>query len=373
MTDNTLEEVFSLIEKGNALREAHKPWLAAAVYSQARQRLVEAAVNATGDDDQQQIQQLCHHQARDYLHRARESLLEALQAEAAEDRTKPWEEVTVHEALSAAEAAASDTATDDKKEEEYAVDTSLARLRLFARLFAQEDALLLSPQPSVVESTPAVADVAVQQLSLEDRLRALNDNLPSDLKTQDERMRDLHKGLNGLGVSLPGSSSNHKQELFEVHAKSESEQVEDILAQAQDEVNMMAQPSSSLSATDSTPLEVSETAPSSDLVQGLLHAARDIKAAAAMGDKEEGDSEADEDDSHDPGNPFVSSDLAFFQDGVNEAQSFLAQLNAMLDVEDDDNADIQFDPDAGKHALDSALRHLQEVQTRWKEAIKRSS
>jgi hypothetical protein len=371
MTDNTLEEVFSLIEKGNALRDAHKPWPAAAVYSQARQRLVEAASNATDDDDQQRIQQLCHHQARDYLHRARESLLEALQAEAAEDRTKPWEEVTVHEALSAAEAAASDTATDDdKNEEEYAVDTSLARLRLFARLFAQEDALLLSPQPSAAESTPAAADVAVQQLSLEDRLRALNDNLPSDLKTQDERMRDLHKGLKGLGVSLPGSSSNRKQELFEVHAKSESEQVEDILAQAQDEVNMLAQPSSSLSATDSTPLEVNEMAPSSDLVQG-----RDIKAAAAMGDKEEGDSEGDEeeDDSHDPENPFVSSDLAFFQDGVNEAQSFLAQLNTMLDVEDDDNADIQFDPDAGKHALDSALRHLQEVQTRWKEAIKRNS
>jgi len=79
-------------------------------------------------------------------------------------------------------------------------------------------------------------DVEEQQWSLEERLQELNASLPNDLKSADERMKDLDKGLNRLGLSVFPQKAPFARFMKEELPKDEDEQIADVIAQAQDEV-----------------------------------------------------------------------------------------------------------------------------------------
>ena len=56
------------------------------------------------------------------------------------------------------------------------------------------------------------------------------------MKTSEERMDDLNKGLNRLGLSLYPQKQPFERFMKEEMPKDEDEQVEGIMAQARDEV-----------------------------------------------------------------------------------------------------------------------------------------
>ena len=159
-----LEQVFQLIEKGNALSDEKKYWEAATAYTQARRQLLSLASDAddattqnidlttassptTTSAEASQIRELYKRQARDYLHRARATLLEALGQEDAADRALKLEEPTIHEQFT--------TATNsDKDKDNSSTDKSLERLRLFARLFANEQSLHDTKKETATTAVP---------------------------------------------------------------------------------------------------------------------------------------------------------------------------------------------------------------------------
>ena len=405
--NDDLEQVFTSIEKGNALRDEKKFWEAAMEYTAARQKLMElvettkttttasiASSDTTNEgdknnDETESIRSLYQHQARDYLHRARETLLEALRSEDLADRDVAIDQKTYFEQTFGHPSGANEHNKDNE-------EATWERLRLFARLFANDK--ILEKRQQQEEDLPP--PVETQQLSLEDRFRALNASLPQQIKSSDERLRDIHKGLRSMGISVPSpSTSTPRQELFEVNAKSDTEQVEDIIAQAKDEARLKAHLVSSddnddkdndesvvqkYTTKDTTVVDEgisSTTGDITDEAEKLMDSMIDAVAAAKEAKKDDNDDESDvsqasetpsSNPEQDDTTPFTSSDLAYFQDRVNEAQTSLAELNAMLDIGDGDDDAILFDADTGKHALDSALRYLQQVQKRWKEAKKRS-
>jgi hypothetical protein len=82
------------------------------------------------------------------------------------------------------------------------------------------------------------------QMSLEERLRNLNESLPSGFKTSEERMNDLNRGLNRLGLSMYEQKTPFSRFIEDSIPKDEDDQVVEIMAQAKDEVhfeNAMAQ------------------------------------------------------------------------------------------------------------------------------------
>lgn len=378
-----LEQVFESIEKGNTLCDDKKYWEAATAYTEARRQLLslvqensDAAAAANGQDSTEaaQIRELYKRQARDYLHRARKTLLDALEQEDAADQALELDQPTRHEQF---------TADNANIKDDGGSDTSLERLRLFAWLFANEDSLQVSLTNTTTNSIPT----AQLESSLEDRFRALSASLPQSVKTSDERMRDLNKGLRHLGISVPASSysSKPKQELFELNARSEVDQVEDIIEQAKDEARMeelhpsLDKDQPPTSTTNGMTDNSDSVDAAGKLVDSMIDA---VEAARSLQKHDEDD---DNDSMEDPGsgsqgdtssNRLTADDLAYFQDRVNEAQACLAEFNAMLDrddeAEDEEDVGLLFDADTGKHALDSALRYLQQVQKRWKDSKKQS-
>lgn len=348
-----LEGIFQSIEQGNALRDEKKYWEAAEAYTKARRELVELSQQGDVGGDAQ-IRELYQRQARDYLHRARETLLDALRREDDADRQVELTDPTHYERIA-------------EKDDE----ACLERLRLFAWLFSNEKALA---QHTKTAQEPPVQE---QQLSLEDRFRALSASLPPSVKTNDERMKDINKGLKSLGITIPSNNTPKPQELFEANAKSDTEQVEDIIAQAKDEALLMGGQSttSDSSVPSNGDEQVDDAGDAADkLMNSMIKAVEADKesknADEADSDGEEQDDDGENEDEDD--SPFLSSDLAYFQDRVNEAQASLAELNAMLDIDEEEDAGLLFDADTGKHALDSAIQYLQQMKKRWKEAKKRA-
>ena len=379
-----LEQIFACIEKGNVLSDEKKYWEAAKAYTEARRQLLTLTEQNSNDNDEAaeaaQIRQLYRSQARDYLHRARSTLVEALKQEDAADMALKLDQPTRHEQFATTD---KDDVNNGKEDDDDDNGESLERIKLFAWLFANEQSLHVATEATATATETTAPEE--QQSSLEDRLRALNASLPQSVKSSDERMRELNKSLRHLGIAVP-SSSTPKSNLFEVGApKSEFDQVADIINQVKDEARMQElhpdnkeEISSTMEAgTSSSKVDISDAA--DKLVDSMMDAVQAAKSLQTDGDDNDDDDDpegSDEDDGDDGGaNPFMADDLAYFQDRVNEAQTSLAELNAMLERDQDDAAEdvgLLFDPDTGKHALDSALRYLQQVQKRWKEAKKRS-
>ena len=102
------------------------------------------------------------------------------------------------------------------------------RIRTFYSLFARP--VDISTKKEEEES------LNDQQSSIEERLQELNASLPSGFKTSKERMDDINRGLNRLGLSLYAQKEPFARFLKDEVPKSEEDQVAEIMEQAKDEV-----------------------------------------------------------------------------------------------------------------------------------------
>ncbi|CAJ1942932.1 unnamed protein product [Cylindrotheca closterium] len=204
-----LDQVFALIKDGKIIRETDL-WGAANKFREARTLLeLLATEHPRSTDEEKQIATLYERQAWEYLKESRQCLIEAMKAEKERDE---MEESTTFLTL-----------TDDE---------STARLNTFSSLFSRK--LEAEPEELTMEN----------QVSLEERLRNLNQSLPSGFKTSEERMSDLNKGLNRLGLSMYEQKTPFSRFIEDSIPKDEDDQVAEIMAQAKDEVhfeNVLAQ------------------------------------------------------------------------------------------------------------------------------------
>jgi hypothetical protein len=344
-----LEEAFSLIQQGKDSVEVDAHWDAAEVFdkaSQILQQLAEAEeTNVKKDENEtKKIVALYQSQSREYFHRARDSLLTAMKEENESDQ------VLVKEGDTDAGAAVGEV--EDPVYLTLSDEDAEKRLRIFASLFSRE--MLLSVGDAV--ATEVVGDegkpVLEQQSSLEDRLMQLNASLPSGFKTSNERMQDINRGLNRLGMSL--YSAADAKPALEIE-KSEIDQVADIIQQAKDEMAM--QP-----AADSTSQPVSGV---SDVSAGII----DEDALLLMNDEEEDDD--DDSDGDDIKNEMDVEDVTAIREKVVEAQAKLAEIIALLDIDEEatdgaGHVTIQ-NQGPGKKALRQARIFLQHAGQKWAE------
>lgn len=323
-TNSSLEDAFRLIQEGKDFVTVDASWEAADAFSQAQCILNDlAAVEAAKDE---KIAALYKQQSREYLHQARTALITALQQE--------------HE---------TDQGSSD--EEPFYLDLSeedaTSRLRLFARLFSREMNLTTTPEQQD-------ANALEQQSSLEDRLTQLNASLPSGFKTSNERMQNINRGLNRLGLSLYSAADENKSSVVEPE-KSDTDQVADIIQQAKDEISM--QP-----ATEATGVT-----PNGDSGIGGI----DEDALLLMNEEDDDDDGSDA-DSDDLRNEMDIDDAHAIRDKVVDAQAKLAEIVALLDVDDQDTDGVGHvtisNQGPAKKALRSARILLQQATRQWTEA-----
>lgn len=203
-----VEEALNLISKGNQHEAENDCWQAAHCFGSAMSILFQLAVEITPkNEEEERIAGLYQDQCREYLHRARRALIEALakedKADAAEVEGDPM----------------FITLTNDEAKQ---------RVQLFSTLFSKELELGLEDL-----DLPKVEVLTEQQSSLEARLNSLNNSLIPSLKTEEERLEDINRGLRGLGMNVY-SHSDQPKETLDIPVSSE-DQIANIIAQAKDE------------------------------------------------------------------------------------------------------------------------------------------
>jgi len=192
-----------------------------------------------------------------------------------------------------------------------------------------------------------------KQMSLEERLMELNANLPKEFKSSGERIQDLNSGMKRLGLGM--YTDDNKPNPLKVEApRSAAQQVEDIIAQAKDEVALLKHDGGGDDDHDDS---ISDNAPFSD--------------------DDDDDSEA-----------FLSDDVVELQNvakirnQVAAAQAKLAELVALLDTipaaaDEKEEAELQengdakgagssFDPAYGKKVLKDSRQSLHQALKLWK-------
>jgi hypothetical protein len=207
---NKLDKAFELLLQGKSLQVKGEHWNAADCLVQARILLQDLAKEQpTSTEEEQKIGKLYDEQAIEYLHQSRQCLIEAMKSET-DREAKPGSTFAMS------------LLTDEQAE---------TRIRTFYSLFSRP-VNIQGGSPSKQEEEKNVID---QQWSIEERLLDLNKSLPSGFKTSEERMGEINRGLNKLGLSLYDQREPFSR-LQEEIPKSTEEQVDDIIAQAQDEV-----------------------------------------------------------------------------------------------------------------------------------------
>lgn len=339
--DERLNQAFGLIGQGNQHEEESDFWKAANCFGDAMRLLFELAVELDPKtDDEQKIGDLYQTQCREYLHRGRSAFVQALSKEDEADQSDKDE---------------------DPKFITLTQEEAKQRVQLFSTLFSKElelnvEDLMAMPDPKEIEE---------HQSSLENRLRSLNDSISPAMKTEEERMKDIDKGLKGLGLNL---YSNTKKTGLDLDVPvSKGQQMADIMAQAKDEANYE-----------------------------MLHGIKDDDDSVILTDEssidDEEEDEIDLDDDADSFIPKLRNKKAIRKHAVN-AQVKLAQLIALLDEEkkeptakkggaekddedDDDDNDldeegrspaekVQFDLDHGKMLLLKAKKNLAKAVESW--------
>ena len=222
--NDDLEKAFQLIKDGKQQREDGENWDAADLFWQASKFLAKLAKeHPREDEEQEKIANLYQQKSQEYIMKTRETFMEAMDVE--------------HE-MDVENRAAAKTATDmEYCCQALSEDEARKRVEIFASIFAKElDELRITQQKEPQEGEDKKEeemDVKQKQSSIEERLMELNANIPKGFKTSDERMQEINRGLNRLGLSLyTEGSSQPKIE----PTKSASQQVADIIAQAKDEV-----------------------------------------------------------------------------------------------------------------------------------------
>jgi LmbE family N-acetylglucosaminyl deacetylase len=191
-----------------------------------------------------------------------------------------------------------------------------------------------------------------QESSLENRLSQLNSSLPPNLKSEAERVRDLNRGLRRLGLSGIDDGVGTGGQQFQrswvndvmthIHNKSESEQVNEIIAQVQDHVALNPNEKYHTNHQEDDHVSMSSAASSS---------------AASLQDID--------DDSNEVDAPPPES-CREIHAALISAQVHLAELIALFEVDDDDQAAIEFDASHGWKALSTTRRLLQKASRQWK-------
>ncbi len=345
----TIEDVFALIRSGNASHEAHDHWKAATTYNQVQRQLQQLT------SDEKDIQKLYHAQCVEYLGKARKSLIEALQVDTkndTQDETQPSRLLESFDEASISE-----------------------RLHLFGSLFAGP----------VSESMATTTKTETTEQSLEARLMNLNNQLPSSLKTEQERIRDLNRGLRRLGLAGIDDGTSKKtpfgpNSAFNIDVqppKSEDEQVEDIINMANDEVKLERQTESQHGDKDDEDAvavdddDDESNDPGATLLDLAARAASgenvvDSEAAAAlrMGEDDSVGSVSDVDDSDVA--DLTPEQIQNMHEQLVEAQVQLSTLTAMFQTEGDETTEVEFDPFTGKHLLHNVRVSLQKLSDQWK-------
>jgi hypothetical protein len=338
-----LEEAFSLIQQGKDSVEVDAHWDAAEAFDKASETLqglaeAEETNVKTNEKETKKIVALYQSQSREYFHRARDSLLTAMKDENESDQVPVTEgDTDAGVAVGEVESPVYLTLSDEEAEK---------RLRIFARLFSRE-ILLSVGDATIVDATEVDGDddkpVLQQQSSLEDRLMQLNASLPSGFKTSNERMQDINRGLNRLGMSL--YSSADAKPALEIE-KSEIDQVADIIQQAKDELAMQSAVS--------------------DVSTGMI----DEDALLLMNDEDEEDDD-DDSDNDDIKNEMDIEDVTAIREKVVEAQAKLAEIIALLDIDEaatDGAGHVTIQNQGpGKKALREARIFLQQAGQKWVE------
>ena len=401
-----LEETFSSIEEGNALERNNELWKAADAFFKAHGLLkqlvleidnhettitdavaTDASTAETNHNERQKVRDLYKHQANEYFCKSRVMLLKAMEqeSESDNDQRQPEEQqlsqtLTSEDDIDKTENNPAKASDRNSRHSNSLTDKEAQqRIHLFTGLFARDEDLTAlvhtnnTRKDEDEEEEPQVP-VAQQQSSLEDRLLALNKSLPSGFKTSDERMRDINQGLNRLGLTLHSAidSRNNQFNTLHVPAKSETEQVEDIIAQAKDEVALWGGDRGGETMDEGAPRRISSSNGGGG--GGSSSGGGGIKIPSVedvlLDDAGDSDLLDDEDwDDHGGDNfEFSKEDVELIRDRVNEAQSSLAQLNTMLaGMNEDEDDDLQFDNRAAQKALRDARVHLQQATYRWRD------
>jgi hypothetical protein len=334
-SEDTLEKAFELLHKGKEAHSKGDSWNAADKFVQAREILKTLAeVQPKTTEDEQQIAQLYESKTKEYLHTSRQCLIEAMKQE--KDQDEKEDATPFFSSL-----------TDEQAEQ---------RIRIFHSLFSKR-----------LENTAPGEGAVDQQWNIEERLMELNASLPKGFKTSDERMSDINRGLNRLGLSLYTQKEPFAR-LQEHVPKDEEDQVADIIAQAHDEV-------------------ATERNFSSDALPAKGPAVKDDDD-----DDDDDDDVDDEEDEYEEGDLKLDDDqLAIKQirKKVVKAQVKLAELVVLLDEakamkkrEDEEN-DLHGDESeeeasekgadevlrSGKKKLKSARKDLEKALTEWTENL----
>jgi hypothetical protein len=381
-SEETIEKAFELLKEAKALESSKEFWNATAKYIESHQILqfladeatlaaASAAAAASNDDDngkskaeQEQIAKLYTTKANEYWSHSRQCLIKAMEQEKTkDDNTKNNGETTSLLSL-----------LDD----DQAQKRNHTFITLFSRPIKKEETITKTLVDDTGKDTTSVLD---QQWSIEERLQELNKSLPSGFKTSEERMAEINKGLNKLGLSLytqkePFSSSKFHDTI----PKSEEEQIDEIMAQAQDEAALDKQ--QMVGAAVSTTMKSNNYTNNDD------------------SDSDDGDS--DDDDKDEPGDELLEDDqlaLKKIRKRIVTAQIKMVELVALLDEakvandkryqqkekeinvnnddDDDDNDDSTKDEDGavsnvlipGKKKLKSARRDLKKALLQWEEDL----
>jgi hypothetical protein len=371
MTDmEDLEQAFAAIRQGKIEECLGRFWEAASFFEEAHQLLQQLASRPPSDctdEEKHKICRLYQEQSHEYMNHARLALVEGLKEEIQTDLVAKAAGVINNPTISS-------TSIGDGKDSTahrfYACQNLSdqdvkKRIKLFSSLFAQEVTIesVMVAIADGMQHDNTKNDIATQQpftiqsqeSSLEERLQQLNANLPKNLKSSDERLQDINHGMAKLGISLPVAPLTFKPR------KSASQEVEDIIAQAQDEV-AMEQVLSGGTGTRST----------QDSVTSDTH-----------------DDDNDDDDDYDDDASLLSNpdslvspvlqNVSVIQEELATAQVKLAQLLALLDdlpkeakQEKGDNQDehpansTPLDPFYGKQILQDAQESVRKALRLWK-------
>jgi hypothetical protein len=205
-----IDKALNHIEKGNQYEKERNYWQAAISFGNAMSELFHLALSMSPkNQEEERICELFQAQCRDYLHKARTNLIIAMKEEDKEDFTDK---------------------DGDPKFITISSEEAEIRVRLFATLYSKE----LEMSRTALD-LPQIHEKSKQQVSLEDRLSSLNASLPSNLKTEEERMKDFDQGLKRLGVNVT-SHADKPATMLEPPVSTE-DQITLIMAQAIDEVH----------------------------------------------------------------------------------------------------------------------------------------
>eukprot|EP00521_Asterionellopsis_glacialis_P018492 CAMPEP_0195295712 /NCGR_PEP_ID=MMETSP0707-20130614/17910_1 /TAXON_ID=33640 /ORGANISM="Asterionellopsis glacialis, Strain CCMP134" /LENGTH=359 /DNA_ID=CAMNT_0040356997 /DNA_START=27 /DNA_END=1106 /DNA_ORIENTATION=- len=336
------EKAFDLINEGNSFQKEKQWWNAAESYGGAMRILKDLAadekVEGEGSsaepgngskEEQQMIRKLYEAKRNEYLDRARNCFLKALTNEDNQDQTRRKSEQTDGiEPLCT-------TLSEETLEK---------RLHIFANLYAKNEIVSVGAMPSTsdgmhdggeetnkgeVESLPP-EDMEDKEKTLEDRLRDLNDSLPSELKTSKQRMVDIDKGLRRLGLSFYTKDEKEQVE----QELDEDEQIDQILNQAKDEV----------------------------LFERTLPSTTDGKKS------KKGQAESDDDDDDDDGDVYdafedrvvLIGERKAAKEKIEEAQVKLAEFMALINSKPDDSSENDENDSKSDNSTDMDIE--QEIQ-----------